>query len=353
MDKLLSIVVPTYNMEKYLDKCLTSLIIDDKELMMRLEVIVVIDGANDRSSEIAHRYHDIYPNTFIVIDKENGNYGSCINRGLKEAKGKYIKVLDADDHFDTESFYIFLKSISRLKNEPDVIFSGYCTTDEDGNCGIPFIRDINKYVILSTDDIKNSVTQGRHVAMHEITYRTDMLRQNGYTQTEGISYTDQEWILYPMAYAQKFYCINVVIYKYLVGRAGQSMDLNILKRGVPALISISRRMLNWYSSCDKNSIQNTDYLHHNIVWHLNHLYSLCLLIDVNGVYLSNLKEFDDQLLLINNSIYKELNNLKTIFLIKSQIRFIKSWRNITDQTKLPWALSFRNRVHHIIQKRMQ
>ena len=79
-------------MEKYLDKCLTSLIFDDKGLMAQLEVLVVIDGAKDRSSEIAHKYQDKYPNTFVVIDKKNGNYGSCINRGLKEAKGTYIKL---------------------------------------------------------------------------------------------------------------------------------------------------------------------------------------------------------------------------------------------------------------------
>ena len=102
MEKLLTIIIPTYNMEKYLDKCLSSLIVDDKELMTQLEVLVVIDGAKDRSSEIAHTYQDKYPDTYVVIDKENGNYGSCINRGLKEASGKYVKVLDADDYEEPE-----------------------------------------------------------------------------------------------------------------------------------------------------------------------------------------------------------------------------------------------------------
>ena len=103
MNKILTIVIPTYNMEKYLDKCLTSLVIEDRELMKQLEILVVIDGSKDRSSEIAHAYQVRYPQTFIVIDKENGNYGSCINRGLKEAAGKYIKVLDADDCYNSKS----------------------------------------------------------------------------------------------------------------------------------------------------------------------------------------------------------------------------------------------------------
>lgn len=81
MEKILTII------EKYLDKCLTSLIIDDKELMRQLEVLVINDGSKNRSSEIAHKYESNYPDTFRVIDKENGNYGSCINRGLQEATG--------------------------------------------------------------------------------------------------------------------------------------------------------------------------------------------------------------------------------------------------------------------------
>ena len=101
MDKVLSIIVPTYNMERYLDKCLSSLCVTDHNLLNTLEVLVINDGSKDASSKIGHRYHDEYPYVFRVIDKENGNYGSCINRGLKEATGKYIKVLDADDYFDS------------------------------------------------------------------------------------------------------------------------------------------------------------------------------------------------------------------------------------------------------------
>ena len=64
MEKLLTIVVPTYNMEKYLDKCLTSLIVEEP-LMSQLEVLVVNDGSKDRSSEIAHGYEQLYPDTLF------------------------------------------------------------------------------------------------------------------------------------------------------------------------------------------------------------------------------------------------------------------------------------------------
>lgn len=93
--------------------------------MQRLEVLVVNDGSKDNSSAIAHEYQDKYPDTFRVIDKENGNYGSCVNRGLKEATGKYIKILDADDWFDNEQFSLFVEKLK--KYDCDLIFLNSAT----------------------------------------------------------------------------------------------------------------------------------------------------------------------------------------------------------------------------------
>ena len=73
MDKLLSIIVPTYNMERYLDRCLSSLLVTKQTLLNTLEVLVINDGSKDTSSDIGHRYQDENPNVFRVIDKENGN----------------------------------------------------------------------------------------------------------------------------------------------------------------------------------------------------------------------------------------------------------------------------------------
>ena len=74
-NKILTIIIPTYNMEKCLRKCLDSLIVSE-ENMQRLEVLIVYDGSKDSSSQIAHGYEANYPQTYRVIDKENGNYGS-------------------------------------------------------------------------------------------------------------------------------------------------------------------------------------------------------------------------------------------------------------------------------------
>ena len=106
-DKVLTLIIPSYNMEKYLDRCLSSLVVG-KEQMGLFEALIINDGSKDRTSEIGHSYESSYPDTFRVIDKKNGHYGSCVNRGLAEAKGTFVKVLDADDAFDTDVFPSFL-----------------------------------------------------------------------------------------------------------------------------------------------------------------------------------------------------------------------------------------------------
>ena len=99
MEKLLTVVVPVYKVEKYINKCLDSLVVPDKQ-MERLEVLAVNDGTPDNSALMAKEYEKKYPQTFKVIDKENGGHGSAWNRGVAEATGKYIKFLDSDDWFD-------------------------------------------------------------------------------------------------------------------------------------------------------------------------------------------------------------------------------------------------------------
>ena len=95
--KLLTIVVPVYKVEPYINKCLDSCVLKDEKLMEQLEVIIVNDGTPDNSAEMSREYVKRYPNTFRQIDKENGGHGSAWNVGLKEATGKYLRFLDSDD----------------------------------------------------------------------------------------------------------------------------------------------------------------------------------------------------------------------------------------------------------------
>lgn len=234
-------------MQDYLNRCLDSLVVSP-ELMEQLEVLVVNDGSKDNSSVIAHEYEDKYPETFRVIDKENGNYGSCVNRGLAEAQGKYIKVLDADDWFDTVEFQSYLQKLMPL--EVDMVLTDYQKVSIYGsvleNCS--FGLDYGKPFVF------RRLESMEYFAHHSVTYRTRFLRDIGYHQTEGVSYTDNEWIYYPQLYVNQAFYIDNNVYRYFIGREGQTMDPNVKLRSGKQVIDLLMSMIQYESrleDCDK------------------------------------------------------------------------------------------------------
>ena len=104
--KLLSFIIPSYNCEKYLDKCLASML--HPELLDQLEIIVVNDGSQDSTSTIAEKYVQDYPGTVRLINQENKGHGGALNTGCAAAQGKYLKVIDADDWVETQNLPAFL-----------------------------------------------------------------------------------------------------------------------------------------------------------------------------------------------------------------------------------------------------
>lgn len=271
-------------MEALLDKCLTSLVLDDIKYRSKLDVIVVIDGATDKSSEIAHKYADNYPETFSVIDKENGNYGSCINAALPHVKGKFVRILDADDSYETKNLMEYLDVLSNV--DVDLVLNDYATYDPDDNflCESSFPFIYNK--IFSFSDIPYDT----FLAMHAIAYRSSIFKEIDYRQTEGVSYTDMEWVFHPMSKVNTVYYYNKQIYRYLVGREGQTVDDNVrLKRlshveqGLWTQLKVFETIV--------NTVSSYKYLQHMIDKRTKHIY----LSGMNKKANFNLVAFDNKL----------------------------------------------------------
>lgn len=231
-------------MEKYLRKCLDSLIVSE-ETMKLLEVLVINDGSKDLSSAIAHEYESKYPNTFRVIDKENGNYGSCINRGLKEATGKYFRILDSDDWFDTIQFKLFLTHL--LRNEADVIMSNYSKIYNEKTYLISYPSTFNSGMVYKIDDLSYNVKElSQMLVMHALTFRTSLLKYINLDLQHGISYTDIEYCYFPMAKAKTISFIAANLYHYYLGRDGQTMQKKVLIRNIFDLEKVATRVLKDY-----------------------------------------------------------------------------------------------------------
>ena len=316
MNKILSIIVPTYNMEQYLDRDLKSLIIEDKELMMSLEVLVVNDGSKDKSSTIAHNYETLYPDTFRVIDKENGNYGSCINRGLKEAKGKYIRIMDADDWYDTRNFEIYLRKLYDI--DVDKIATIFSDVTDSGKK----VREqpYPPEQVMNMED----VSEVNYIPMHAITYNTQFLRDLNYTQTEGMSYTDQEWILLPMPFVKTLYYIPLDVYQYYTGREGQTMDPKVMQKAYPQLFhALYRVLIEYRKSLPKAT--NPAYTLESVTRTIEWLYEIAFLTVRFQGNTECVKQMDEMIEESYPSIYQRLAD-KMLSRRLYRYHYVTEWR---------------------------
>ena len=151
MSVSVSVIVPVYNVEKYLDECLSSLV---NQTLSELEIIVVNDGTKDNSQNIIDQYVKLYPNKVISLIKENGGLGDARNYGIPYAKGEYIGFVDSDDVVHLE---MYEKMFNKAKLEDsdlvlcDLEYFYETSSEKMVKEGLVQIEnmDVNKTVFLS------------------------------------------------------------------------------------------------------------------------------------------------------------------------------------------------------------
>ena len=263
--KVLTLIIPSYNMEEYLARCCESVLVE-QEMMDRLEVIVVNDGSKDATSDIAHEFKRRYPETFNVIDKNNGHYGSCVNAALKIATGTFVKLLDADDTVDTSSFAAYVQFLSSLEDSPpDLVLTDAIRVDREGHVLEEHKCNLLANKVMNFADLPKRITS--NIWATWVTYRVEMLRSIGYSQTEGIPFTDVQWTVLPMARVKKVAYFPVVLYRYLIGREGQSIKSgNVMAQMVKSSARMALDSLIWFLSyCSECDCANVSYLEDRIL----------------------------------------------------------------------------------------
>ena len=245
MQKLLTIVVPVYKVEPYINKCLDSCLIYktneqgemvlDEELMNKLEVIIVNDGTPDNSAEMSREYVKRYPQTFRQIDKENGGHGSAWNVGLKEATGKYLRFLDSDD---------WLTNLDRLMRDlkgcdADVAFNPFEVVDlSDDNLIIPcptldgLCDSTNGCQIypITREIWMNEGNKYSNINFWSVTYKTVILKPLWPLFAEKVMYDDYILTWASLVYGRTCVVFDYVLYNYLVGRPGNSMSVSQMQK---------------------------------------------------------------------------------------------------------------------------
>ncbi len=256
MEKILSIIIPTYNMAALLPRCLDSLtasgVLDD------LDILVVNDGSTDSSRAVAYSYAERYPQSIKVVDKKNGNYGSTINAALPLAVGEYVKVLDADDWFDSQALAKYVAELKSLEQEVDVSVTHFLMIHEGGRTETVKYQNYGRepYTYGKVYNLDKVLGDGfiRYFLMHSLTYRTQLLRDHGYRQTEGISYTDIQWSSYPFFWAGSIVFHDLVVYRYNMDREGQTMDPAVIRKSLPQLERMTMDLMDFYRKADMSDL---------------------------------------------------------------------------------------------------
>ena len=335
MEKLLTIVIPAYNMERYLDRCVSSLLSLEKKELQQTEVLIVNDGSNDGTSVKAHSYEEKYPEVVQVIDKENGNYGSCVNKGVELAMGRYIKILDADDWFDAEAYAQFVNRLRSI-NE-DLVVTDFNKVDADNH--IVYWSHLCEKEVFSVTTLNNFP---HYLQMHSLCYRTEMLREHHYMQTTGISYTDTEWAIITLLYVKSLVCLPIGLYQYLVGRDGQTMEASVLYNRRGHLIKTLTKCIECLNQA-RNAGKESCYAEGRANLSISFLY-YTVLIDNKGKDCADLAAFDLYLQREAPYAYKHLE--QDVSDDASQFHFVQAWRkNNYLLPNMPWICKIRIFVH--------
>lgn len=285
VEKILTLSIAAYNVASTLRQALDSLLVP--EIIDKLEVFVIDDGGTDESLKIAREYEGKYPDTFHAIHKENGGYGSTVNYSIAHATGKYFKLLDGDDWYDSDCLANLVKRLE--KNSVDMVITPYircgertghkeeidiCENQKEGQC-------IFEQVMFSRLEY----------GMHCYAYRTELLQSMGLKLTEHCFYTDCEYAMLPLPHVDIAYIGKQPLYFYRVEVAGQSVSLSAKQRYYRDEARVFWRLASeYYEMISSNTASLIIYEEVLSLELEEHIRTLCLL-DGDHDHFSELKMF--------------------------------------------------------------
>ncbi|WP_282945202.1 glycosyltransferase family 2 protein [Cellulomonas endometrii] len=240
MAPLLSIVIPAYDAADYLRRALDGLVdLGD------VEVVVVDDGSTDATGRIADDAAARHWNV-RVVHQANAGHGGAINAGFSTARGRYVKVLDADDRLDPIALREVLRHLARLERERDsvdVLVTDYVRDRLAGRTRTTsFARELPAGRVFGWRDVR-AMPRRRVLMMHALLYRTSFLREHRISLPEHTFYVDSLLVVLPLAQARRLSYLAVPLYRYTIGRPEQSVDPTVMVSRVDQQIRVSHLAL--------------------------------------------------------------------------------------------------------------
>ena len=289
----LSIIVPVYNVEKYLEECLNSI---SKIKDINYEILIINDGSPDNSQKIIEEFCRNNNKAKFFI-KENGGISSARNYGLERAKGKYIWFVDSDDFINPDEFQNFYKG---LEDDLDILIGNYFSLKNEN-----LIRGTESYkenIIFSGEKFLRESGKsilGRSYVVTNL-YKKNFLEKNNLYFEKGIIMEDQLFTILCLLKAKKVKYLENYIYFYRIGREGSFTSTPNKELFAKSSYKICEELLK-----SKKEINNLYWVKQMMFSHYTN-------------YMKYFKKRDFEL-------EKRLWNLKGMFLVKLEKKY-KIWR---------------------------
>ena len=305
-NKMLTVSVAAYNVETTIERTLDSLVKDEpKEVLDALEIIVVNDGSKDGTLNLIKKYEESYPGTVRIIDKANGGWGSTVNASLREASGKYFRLLDGDDCFVAENLADYLEFLKT--SETDLVLTPFIKRYPDKDIVEIHHPEIGQNVSAFSDLNVNS-----DLYMHGTSVKTDKFRNIGFEITEKCFYTDNEYVFKAIVASDSIQRYDKTIYIYHLGITGQSVGAEGLRKHHVDTTKVLSKMYSIYkgflntpdAETTSSRTAKLQFLQKGLVF-IADLVFVAYLVTGTPEAKSELKAFDAEL----KDKYKEIDNL--------------------------------------------
>lgn len=268
MDKkmpFISVVIPVYNVEKYLRQCVNSVL---EQRLDNIEIILVDDGSPDGCPAICDEYANKYEEV-KVIHKKNGGVSSARNEGILAAKGEYLIFMDSDDWWNPEiNVREMLLEVRRHTDVEMFLFNSYDYVEGQG----VFERNDHYYLKnIRTDSVKNyyqDLLSNGNLEVHAATkiIKRNFIVNNNLYFYEGILSEDNEWMLRVLRNLETVFILNFPLYIYRAGRQ-DSITQNIKKKNIEDLLMIVHASVQYYKNNEKNSdLKSLELCHASYLW---------------------------------------------------------------------------------------
>ena len=306
--KILSVSVASYNLGNMIEQNIKSFV--ESSVADDIELIITDDGSKDGTPEIVEKYVKQYPNTVKLIKKQNEGPGSTVNSGIKNATGKYFRMVDGDDWVNTENLADYVNLLKTV--DVDMVISNFDVYDNSTDKIIKTEKfKLPENTVLNFNDFHLSVPN----QMHAICYKTSIFKDNNIT-LDNCFYTDVEFVLFPVQFVKTLIYFNKTIYVYRVAQATQSVNPNSMRKNIAQHERVLEHLLETYSSnVTKYDEGNRDYIASRIALMANTNLNTLLLFEPSKENKARTKNFFVYLKNKNKEIYNIFKKSKKALLL--------------------------------------